>query len=163
MKAFFFTVLTATLIHLTAFAQTNPELGDVAIDFNSTQISSMSYDIEYPNLDNDIVSKGRQLNNQMVPDCLALVFDADAPSTDQMLSLAKSIDLLEGSHGENCLKPQVKNGTILFYLPAGLKFMTTLKIQTLDHKSFVSNKQRLLGSKAMNLRLEYRRNCHGIK
>lgn len=130
--------------------------------YTEENINKVHYTIQYPSLTNDLVLAGRQLSNRWITDCVAFVSNSAVPAV-QMQKLASALRFEIGNHKRTDVNAIEKNGTVLFSMKeSDGAYQTQLIIETRDGKSFSENMKRILGENVMNLRLEYRRNCHGI-
>jgi hypothetical protein len=163
MKTLFALIL---LLATSARAQNREEIiGAYAVAFYvPDSASSVKYNVPYPNMTNEIVVGGRQLPNRTITDCMAFVSNSEV-APEEMLKLANSLVVKEGIDLEQTLQPTTtKTGTVIYQMPnPGAAYMTYLSLQTIDGNSFHENMKRVLGEKAVNLRLEYRRNCRDVR
>jgi hypothetical protein len=136
---------------------------DLVAFYTNENISDVTATIPYPGLKNSVIVEGIE-QNRVVQDCIAFVYSAEKVYADQILWLADDIEVTEGAGGPSqVLTPTVQNGTVLYRVPAGSSYQTDIRVRTLDGKTFTETKKRILGDKATNLRLQYRRACHDVQ
>ncbi len=135
--------------------------------YSGKEINDLTFRIDYPSGPIEVIRDGR-VGSQTAKqgDCMALIYSSLKGITlVQMQHLADALVVQTGMVDPiSELKPQIRKGTVIFQLANTWFYMSTVRIHTMDGKSFTENKNRVMGiNENENVLIRYLPHCQELE